>query len=81
MKWGRSTPFKAWARRSAHLVQFGSFVFMQPQVEAIPAVAVFYVRYVHCHNVPTQTAQSSFIRPREAAIVWGSVTGRLWRNA
>ncbi|MFZ0010665.1 MAG: hypothetical protein WAL97_01995 [Halobacteriota archaeon] len=27
----RSTPFTAWARRSAHLVQFGSFVYKQPK--------------------------------------------------
>ena|GEM_PF-6718772 len=76
---GRSTLFTAFARRSAHLLQFGSLVvFTQPKRSPYRQAPFFMlVTLVAITFSPSYRAHSSFIRPRETGIVWKSVTARL----
>ena len=78
----RSALFTAWARRIAHLVQFGSFVFKHPMWKPYQQPSFFIVgAFVAMTFISNQTTRSDFIRPREAGIVWKSVTGRLCGKA
>jgi hypothetical protein len=75
---GRSTLFTALARRSAHLVQFGSFVFKQPKWRPYQQASFFMgVGFVAITFISDPSYTGSFISPREATISWKSVTACL----